>query len=101
MSASVNASRGGQPSTTTPTPPPCDSPQVVMRKSWPKVFPMGARVGKIDWVVNRDALCSEDGITSRLKLFLSFDAQEDALCFGALANGELVSSVRFVAIKAE
>ena len=27
---------------TTPTPPPCDSPKVVMRKSWPNVFPIGA-----------------------------------------------------------
>src|SRR6478672_10904829 len=32
--------RGGQPSTTTPMPPPCDSPKVVTRKSWPKVLPM-------------------------------------------------------------
>src|SRR5271156_5517641 len=39
-SASVRGVRGGQPSTTTPTPPPWDSPQVVMRKRWPKVFGM-------------------------------------------------------------
>src|SRR2546421_366777 len=32
--------RGGHPSITTPTPPPCDSPKVVMRKSWPKLLPM-------------------------------------------------------------
>src|SRR6266853_1138121 len=32
--------RGGQPSTTTPMPPPCDSPKVVTRKSWPKELPM-------------------------------------------------------------
>src|ERR1043166_4865066 len=38
ISASVKASRGGQPSTTTPTPPPCDSPQVVIRNRCPKVL---------------------------------------------------------------
>src|SRR5439155_8310807 len=40
MSASVSSIRGGQPSTTTPTPPPWDSPQVVMRKRRPKLFGM-------------------------------------------------------------
>jgi len=30
--------RGGQPSITTPMPPPWDSPNVVMRKSWPNVL---------------------------------------------------------------
>src|SRR6266436_1152582 len=40
MSVSETAIRGGQPSTTTPMPPPCDSPKVVTRKSWPKVLPM-------------------------------------------------------------
>ena len=38
MSATSSASRGGQPSTTTPTPPPCDSPKVVTRKSVPNVL---------------------------------------------------------------
>src|SRR6266487_6067899 len=42
MSALESAIRGGQPSTTTPIPPPCDSPKVVTRKSWPKVLPMCA-----------------------------------------------------------
>src|ERR1051326_3621554 len=46
MSASVSSRRGGQPSTTTPTPPPWDSPQVVTRKRWPKVFAMGPDCGK-------------------------------------------------------
>ena len=32
ISSSVIGRRGGQPSTTTPTPPPCDSPKVVTRK---------------------------------------------------------------------
>ena len=32
ISSTLIGSRGGQPSTTTPTPPPCDSPKVVMRK---------------------------------------------------------------------
>src|ERR1700722_17403830 len=40
MSASVSGRSGGQPSTTTPTPPPWDSPHVVIRKRWPKVFGM-------------------------------------------------------------
>src|SRR5262249_37643948 len=31
---------GGQPSITTPIPPPCDSPKVAMRKSWPKTLPI-------------------------------------------------------------
>src|SRR5262245_24413571 len=43
MSASESASRGGQPSTTTPTAPPCDSPQVVIRNRCPKVLPIGWR----------------------------------------------------------
>src|SRR5262245_35950979 len=42
MSASESGSREGQPSTTAPTAAPCDSPQVVTRKSWPKVLPMGS-----------------------------------------------------------
>src|SRR6185295_2471395 len=46
MSFSDNSRRGGQPSTTTPTPPPCDSPQVVIRNKWPKVFAMGEVWGK-------------------------------------------------------
>src|SRR5581483_10464349 len=46
MSASVSLRRGGQPSTTTPTPPPWDSPQVVMRNSWPNVFAMNRECGK-------------------------------------------------------
>src|SRR5437588_11362281 len=40
MSALESAIRGGQPSTTTPIPPPCDSPKVVTRKSWPKLLPI-------------------------------------------------------------
>src|SRR6267142_2832448 len=40
MSFSLNSSLGGHPSTTTPIPPPCDSPQVVMRNRWPNVFPI-------------------------------------------------------------
>ena len=36
--------RGGQPSMTTPTPPPCDSPKVWMRKTWPKVDDMRGRL---------------------------------------------------------
>src|ERR1044072_9686006 len=31
---------GGQPSMTTPTPPPCDSPKVVIRKTRRNVFPI-------------------------------------------------------------
>src|SRR4030095_15903901 len=46
ISASDNLRRGGQPSTTTPTPPPCDSPQVVMRNSWPNEFAMEPVWGK-------------------------------------------------------
>src|SRR5262245_46536185 len=45
MSASDKGRRGGQPSTTAPMAPPWDSPQVVTRKSVPKVFPMaGSRI---------------------------------------------------------
>src|SRR5262245_28676440 len=40
MSASDKGSRGGQPSTTAPVAPPCDSPHVVTRKSCPQVLPM-------------------------------------------------------------
>src|SRR5262245_9888983 len=45
ISAALIGSRGGQPSTTTPTPPPCDSPKVVMRKIVPSELDIGA--GKI------------------------------------------------------
>src|SRR6266513_1341171 len=37
---------GGQPSITTPMPPPCDSPKVVTRKSWPKVLPIARIVAQ-------------------------------------------------------
>src|ERR1017187_6872393 len=40
MSTSEMSIFGGQPSITTPMPPPCDSPNVVTRKSWPKVVPI-------------------------------------------------------------
>src|SRR4029077_15900550 len=40
MSASEMSMSGGQPSITTPMPPPCDSPKVVTRKSWPNVLPI-------------------------------------------------------------
>src|SRR5450756_232415 len=40
ISASESFRRGGQPSTTTPTPPPCDSPHVVMRNNCPKLLAM-------------------------------------------------------------
>src|SRR6266850_1194266 len=58
MSASVSSSRGGQPSTTTPTPPPWDSPHVVMRKSCPNVF-----------AINRE--CEKCGIASNQRLMLT------------------------------
>lgn len=43
MSASDNGSLGGHPSITHPTPPPCDSPNVVTRNTVPYVFPVPAR----------------------------------------------------------
>src|SRR5436190_13801654 len=46
MSASESSMRGGQPSTTTPTPPPWDSPQVVIRNRCPKVFATRQFAGK-------------------------------------------------------
>src|SRR5882724_7959034 len=52
MSASLNSNRGGHPSTTTPTPPPWDSPQVVMRKRCPNVFAMRGRVQEKSTRVN-------------------------------------------------
>src|SRR5947199_4295900 len=44
--ASDSSIFGGQPSMTTPTPPPCDSPKVVTRKSWPKVLDIAAIVAQ-------------------------------------------------------
>src|SRR5215203_2155002 len=35
--------RGGQPSITTPMPPPWDSPNVVTRNNWPNVLPMSGK----------------------------------------------------------
>jgi hypothetical protein len=43
MSASDSGSLGGHPSITHPTPPPCDSPNVVTRNTVPYVFPVPAR----------------------------------------------------------
>src|SRR5438067_11828140 len=43
ISSAVISICGGQPSITTPTPPPCDSPNVVIRKSCPKVLPIVGR----------------------------------------------------------
>src|SRR5688572_1318742 len=42
MSASERLRRGGHPSTTAPIAAPCDSPQVVTRKRWPKVLASGS-----------------------------------------------------------
>src|SRR5262245_38647310 len=44
MSASESGRRGGQPSTTAPTAPPCDSPHVVTRKRCPQVLPMRLKI---------------------------------------------------------
>src|SRR5436309_8948830 len=55
MSASVSLSRGGQPSTTTPTPPPWLSPQVVMRNRCPNVFATRAAYGQGPREVKRAA----------------------------------------------
>jgi hypothetical protein len=43
ISAVSSGSRGGQPSTTTPTAGPWLSPQVVIVKSFPKLFGIAAR----------------------------------------------------------
>src|SRR5437867_9608484 len=53
MSASESSRRGGQPSTTTPTPPPCDSPHVVMRNKCPNEFAIAAFCGKNEGRSNR------------------------------------------------
>src|SRR6185295_13420726 len=47
ISASESLSRGGQPSMTTPTPPPCDSPHVVIRNKWPNELDIRSRLGEI------------------------------------------------------
>src|SRR4029079_3094080 len=39
ISSAATGIRGGQPSITTPTAAPCDSPNVGRRSSWPNVFP--------------------------------------------------------------
>src|SRR5499427_9910773 len=39
ISSTVTATRGGQPSMTTPTAGPCDSPKVVTRNELPKLLP--------------------------------------------------------------
>ena len=45
MSSTLSGILGGQPSTTTPMPGPWDSPQVLMRKSVPKLLAIGGHVG--------------------------------------------------------
>src|ERR1044071_4857290 len=54
ISAGLNSSRGGQPSTTTPTPPPWDSPQLVTRNRRPKLFAMEPDWGKTAFRSNSD-----------------------------------------------
>ena len=56
ISSVVMGSRGGQPSRVTPTPPPCDSPQVEMRKTRPQVFPTPIVIG-----VKRSAVAVHTG----------------------------------------
>src|SRR5437762_1436452 len=56
--------RGGQPSMTTPTPPPCDSPKVVMRKSCPKVLPIAVEPNRGAQDSQR---ASEDGSGERTR----------------------------------
>src|ERR1041385_3668399 len=81
MSASVSLSRGGQPSTTTPTPPPWDSPHVVMRNNCPKLFAMRGVWGKNGARSNREwrmpPACDGDGAppVCRRRLALMSDRQ--------------------------
>src|SRR5207244_13546315 len=49
---------GGQPSITTPTPPPCDSPKVVTRKSRPKVFPIAWKIASLAVSASRLPACT-------------------------------------------
>ena len=49
-----SGSRGGQPSITTPTPGPCDSPKVVMRNRRPLLEPMAAKYASgPEWLTHR------------------------------------------------
>src|SRR6187200_1872329 len=75
MSASLSSILGGQPSITTPTPPPCDSPQVVMRKSCPKLLPIRAIL----------AAGSENHNDSKLPLKILHDAPHCASMRAILA----------------
>src|SRR2546421_914148 len=60
---------GGQPSITTPTPPPCDSPKVVIRKSWPKVLPIERQ--------NSDRFESELQIVDEIAQIFDADGNSD------------------------
>src|SRR3954465_6984581 len=62
ISDSDSLSRGGQPSTTTPTPPPCDSPHVVIRNKWPKELDM-----RRDW--GKSSLRSKMNLDERISSF--------------------------------
>src|SRR5207244_10054078 len=53
--------RGGQPSITTPMPPPCDSPKVVTRKSRPNVLPIACIVAQALWLWARAMLDRFEG----------------------------------------
>src|SRR5713101_9328048 len=66
MSASESVSRGGQPSTTTPTAPPCDSPQVVMRNRCPKVLPIRWRpsLQRLSYDISGGAYAVVRGVSS-------------------------------------
>src|SRR5438105_408098 len=76
MSALESAIRGGQPSTTTPIPPPCDSPKVVTRKSWPKVLPMwGSRINRHGAITTKEHAAS-----------LNVGTQACSLCVQRVSN---------------
>ena len=85
MSASASFSRGGQPSTTTPTPPPWDSPQVVTRNRCPKVFAMG-RVWEKDPAGQTPKNGRRPGSVSRAKNYLWF-AERRLLYSAVMAQG--------------
>src|SRR5213594_4676826 len=89
MSPSDRGSRGGQPSTTAPVAPPCDSPQVVTRKRRPQLLPM--RRG----YVSRRSNSKQSGFTTFARSLASRGRRARGTSSGSLTEPMALPGARF------
>src|SRR5215208_4929690 len=95
MSSSVSGIPAGVPSTTTPSAGPCDSPQVVSRKIFPKLLPMLAGVSLHLCDLSADAWHLSRAEKSRAPFRTAPSAKKPVVVFrSALESKALVEPLR-------